>query len=346
MSALEGVLVVDLTHAVAGPVCTRQLRLLGAEVVKVERPDGGDDFRARPRTFDALNAGKRSVVLDLRDPAGRDRLLALAALADVLVENFRPGVMRELDLGWDRLRARNPRLVYCSISGFGQEGDLRDAPAVEWSVQAASGMTASYVEPGGDPLQLGLSVLDPFTGHVAFARILAALRERDRTGAGQRLDVAMLDAAFTLMWPQVVETLAGAPGSRLGRRGTMARFRTADGTMFIGALHQRWFEALCREIGAGDLPGDPRFADAAARAAHPDELHAELSRHLAGLSGRRLEGRLHRLGVPAAVVRSLEEATAFPAVAGRGLLEGAGERGPELGADTADVLGRLAGHGR
>jgi CoA:oxalate CoA-transferase len=333
--ALDGVLVADLTHAVAGPFCTRQLALLGARVVKVERPDGGDDFRERPRTFDALNAGKRSVALDLRDPAGRDRFLELAARSDVVVENFRPGVMDGLGLAWERLRGVNPRLVYCSISGFGATSDV---PAVEWSVQAASGMTAGYVDLDGDPLRLGLSVLDPFTGYMAFARILAALRVRDRTGRGARLDVAMLDAAFTLMWPQVVETLAGG-GSRLGRRGTMARFQTADGPMFIGALHQRWFEALCREIGAVELLEDSRFADAAARAAHPDELHAALSRRLAGISGRELEGRLHRLGIAAAAVLSLEEAAALPAVAERGLLDGVNARGPALGADNAGVLG-------
>jgi crotonobetainyl-CoA:carnitine CoA-transferase CaiB-like acyl-CoA transferase len=337
VSALAGVLVCDLTHAVAGPFCTHHLRLLGAEVVKVERPDGGDDFRARGRTFDALNAGKRSVALDLGQAAGREALLRLVARADVLVENFRPGVAERLGLGWERLRSVNPRLVACSISGYGQTGELSGAPAIEWSVQAAAGLTDAYVDPAGDPLRLGLSVLDPMTGLLAVVRILAALRERDATGRGQHLDVAMLDTAFALQWPQVVETLAGG-GARLGRRGTMARFPTAEGTLFVAALHQRWFAALCEEVGAPELLSDPRFAGEAARAAHPDEVHAALAARLTGLSGRDLERRLSARGIPAAIVRSLAEAAELPDVARRGLLDGADARGPELGADTAEWL--------
>jgi len=350
MTPLRGIRVLDLTHAVSGPFCTNQLRLLGAEVIKVERPDGGDDFRARREpsgrtsTFDALNAGKKSVVLDLKNEEGRMLLLRLAAGADVLVENFRPGVMDELGLTWDRLRSTNPRLVYCSITGFGQSGELREMPAIEWSVQAASGMTAAYVDPEGDALRLGLSVLDPFTGYLAFARILAALRERDLTGEGVRLDVAMLDAAFTLMWPQVVETAASEPGGarpRLGRRGTMARFPTSDGAIFIAALHQRWFEGLCDELGAPELAGDERFSDPGARAAHPDEVFEALSERTKAFAGADLESRLTRRGIPAAVVRSLEEAMALSQAVERRLLAGVEAVGPELGADTEAVLSRL-----
>jgi CoA:oxalate CoA-transferase len=348
LSALAGVVVVDLTHAVAGPFCTRHLLLEGADVIKVERPDGGDDFRerrdasGRPSTFDALNAGKRSVVIDLRQEEGRRDLLGLVRRADVLVENYRPGVMEALGLGWPALLALNPRLVYCSISGFGLSGELRDAPAIEWSVQAATGMTDSYVDPAGDPLRPGLSVLDPFTGHLAFARILAALRQREADGQGRRLDVAMVDAAFTLMWPQVVETLRAEPGRsrpRLGRRGAMARFRTSDGAIFVAALHQRWFEAVCEEIGAGELVADPRFSTPAGRADHPDELHSALARRMAAVRGRDLERRLNARGIPAAVVRTLEEAAALPQVIGRGLVDGVEACGPELGEHTREVLG-------
>ncbi|MBO0701736.1 MAG: CoA transferase, partial [Candidatus Dormibacteraeota bacterium] len=335
---------------VSGPFCTNQLRLLGAEVIKVERPDGGDDFRSRREpsgqasTFNALNAGKRSVVLDLKGEEGRRLLLGLVAQSDVLVENFRPGVMDELGLTWERLQASNPRLVYCSISGFGQRGDLREVPAIEWSVQAASGMTDAYVDPRGDPLRLGLSVLDPFTGYMAFARILTALRERDLTGKGQRLDVAMLDAAFTLMWPQVVETAASEPGRarpRLGRRGTMARFPSADGMVFIAALHQRWFEALCEELDVSDLARDERFADSAARAAHPDEVYEAVAARTRAFPGADLVARLTTRGIPASVVTGLEEAMTLPQVVERGLLDAADRTGPELGADTESVLAEL-----
>ena len=350
MKTLEGVLVADFTHAVAGPFCTLHLARLGADVVKVERPDGGDDFRSRieqsgqPSTFIALNSGKRSLALDLKSDTGRAALKLLAQRADVLVENFRPGVAATLGLGWSDLSALNPRLIYVSISGFGQEGPLRDAPAIEWSVQAASGMTSAYVDPDGDRLRLGLSVLDPFTGYMAFAQVLAALRERDQTGLGKRLDVAMIDAATTLMWPQVVETLLSEPGRakpRLGRRGTMARFRGSRSDIFVAALQQRWFEVLCEEIGALDLLVDERFRDPAARAAAPDELHAALSGRIAGQDADSLATRLNRRGVPAAVIRTLEEAIRGPHRTTRLAVDAAQLVAPALGQHTAEILAEL-----
>ena len=203
MQALDGIRVVDLTHAFAGPFCTQQLQLLGADVVKVEPPGSGDDFRERPSAFVALNAGKRSIVLDLKTDADRESLLRLVERSDVLVENYRPGVTEKLGITWDVLREVNPRLIYCSISGFGQSGPLRDFPAIEWSVQAMSGMSASYLPEDADGARLGLGVLDPFSGYVAFSAILAALLQRQHTGQGQRIDASMLDAALLLMAPSV-----------------------------------------------------------------------------------------------------------------------------------------------
>src|SRR5215204_4003315 len=155
MQALDGIRVVDLTHAFSGPFCTQQLQLLGADVVKVEPPGVGDDFRERPSAFVAVNAGKRSIVLDLKTDADREVLCRLVERSDVLVENYRPGVTEKLGITWDVLRDVNPRLIYCSISGFGQSGPLRDFPAIEWSVQAMSGMSASYLPEDGDGARLG-----------------------------------------------------------------------------------------------------------------------------------------------------------------------------------------------
>ncbi|HZV50922.1 MAG TPA: CaiB/BaiF CoA-transferase family protein [Candidatus Dormibacteraeota bacterium] len=343
MTPLQGVVVVDLTHALAGPFCTWHLARLGAEVIKVERPGVGDDFRSRPATFLALNAGKRSLTLDLGHEDGREVLRRLVERADALVENFRPGVTERLGIGWEAMREVNPRLLYCSISGFGQEGPLHDLPAIEWSVQAVSGLTAAYLPPDTDPMHLGLSVLDPFTGYMAFALVLAGLMERERSGRGRHLDVSMLDAALTLARPQAVETaLAGTGRSRLGRRATMARFATEDGVLFVGALHDRWFEALCREIGAEELVRDPRFATAASRAQHPDQLYAELAARLRTRSGRELERRLTGLGLPAGLVRTIEEVLQHPHVRARGLVpEPARLRAPKLGEHTDAVLRQL-----
>jgi CoA:oxalate CoA-transferase len=179
---LDGIRVTDLTHALSGPFCTQQLQLLGADVIKVEPPGSGDDFRERPAVFAAMNAGKRSVVLDLKSPSGLDALHMIVAHADVLVENFRPAVTANLRIAWPNLREVNPRLIYRSISGYGQAGPLRDYPAIEWAVQAMSGMAASYIADDADGAYLGVGMLDLFSGYVAFSAILAALCNVNRPG--------------------------------------------------------------------------------------------------------------------------------------------------------------------
>jgi crotonobetainyl-CoA:carnitine CoA-transferase CaiB-like acyl-CoA transferase len=316
---LAGIKAIDLTHALVGPVCTHHLQLLGADVVKVEPPGSGDDLRARPGIFPAINAGKRSMTVNLKSPDGFEILRRLLVGADVLVENYRPGVAAKLGIEWDSLHTLNPRLIFCSISGYGQEGPLRDVPAIEWAVQAMSGMTASYVPEDSDRLQLGLGVLDPFSGYVAFSAILAALLQRQQTGVGQRIDVAMLDAALTLMSGSVSSHFVGAEG-REARRPTMARFPAQDGTLFIAALHQPWFERLCRILDAPELLEDPRFADHTTRQRHGDALTAELEARVATRSAAELERELVMAGLPASVVRTLPEVLAHPHVRGRGIL--------------------------
>jgi CoA:oxalate CoA-transferase len=320
VAPLAGVTVVDLTHALAGPFCTHQLQLLGADVLKVEAPGIGDDFRARPGIFAAINAGKRSLTVNLKSPEGFEVVRRLLAEADVVVENYRPGVAAKLGFTWEMLHALNPRLIFCSISGYGQDGPLRDMPAIEWSVQAMSGMTASYVSAEADHRQLGLGVLDTFSGYSAFSSILAALLLRQQAGQGQRIDVAMLDGALVLMGGAVAAHAIGSD-ERLSMRPTMARFPAEDRTLFIAALHPKWFESLCRILGASELVTDPRFADHASRQRNADALTGELEARTRTRSAAELERELVEAGLPASIVRTLPEILAHPHTRERGILQ-------------------------
>ena len=318
---LDGIRVLDLTHALAGPFCTQQLQLLGADVVKVEQPGSGDDFRERPSVFAAINAGKRSIVLDLKTSDGHATLRRLAVRSDVLVENYRPGVTDTLGIDWGSLRTANPRLIYCSITGYGQTGPLRDYPAIEWAVQAMSGMSAGYIADDVDGAYLGLGVLDPFSGYIAFAAVLAALLQRQHTGVGQRIDTAMLDAAMLLMAPRITgHFMNDRQGSAMGRRPTMVRFKARDRRLFVAALHRKWFERLCDIIGAPELLEDPRFASQRSQSEHADALIEAIQARLATRSAAEWEGEFVRAGLPASVVRTLDEMLAHPHVHERAIL--------------------------
>jgi crotonobetainyl-CoA:carnitine CoA-transferase CaiB-like acyl-CoA transferase len=317
---LDGVVVCDLTHAYAGPLCTYQLALLGADVIKVEPPQGGDDFRTWAEdAFMAINAGKRSMTLDLKAEDGREALRRLIARADVVVENFRPGVAARLGLDPEALRREHPRLVYCSITGFGQDGPLRDAPAIEWAVQAASGMTATYLDESDDPLRAGLPVVDAFSGFTAVSAILAALLWRERTGEGAMLDVAMLDAALALLGAPAASATNGARPRGLARPGS-GRYRARDRLLYVGTVHDKWFARLCELLGAPELAADSRFATAAARFEHREELRGELESRLSERDAADWQRELNEAGIPASVVQTLAEAVHSPHVAHRRLL--------------------------
>jgi crotonobetainyl-CoA:carnitine CoA-transferase CaiB-like acyl-CoA transferase len=244
----------------------------------------------------------------------------LLADADVVVENYRPGVAAKLGIAWEPLHELNPRLIFCSISGYGQDGPLRDMPAIEWSVQAMSGMTASYVSEEADHRQLGLGVLDSFSGYIAFSSILAALLQRQQTGQGQRIDVAMLDGALVLMGGAVAAHGIGSQ-ERLSMRPTMARFPARDRTLFIAALHPKWWESLCRILEAPELLSDPRFADNAARQRNADALTAELEARTRTRPAAELEQALVKAGLPASIVRTLHEILEHPHVRERGIVQ-------------------------
>jgi CoA:oxalate CoA-transferase len=320
--ALAGVRVADLTHALAGSFCTHQLQLLGADVIKVEPPGTGDDFRERPAVFAAINAGKRSVVLDLKSEEGMAALRRLVQTVDVFVENYRPGVTEKLGIEWQSLERVNPKLIYCSVTGYGQSGPLRNYPAIEWAVQAMSGMSASYIDDGVDGAYLGLSVLDPFSGYVAFSAILAALLQRERTGRGQYIDASMLDAALLLMAPRIASHQLGdrEPGSS-GRRPTMVRFRAKDRRLFIAALQRKWFVKLAEIIGAPELASDARFVSQRSQAEHADELISAIEAKLALRPAAEWESLFVEAGLPASVVRTLEELLAHPHLQARNSLQ-------------------------
>jgi crotonobetainyl-CoA:carnitine CoA-transferase CaiB-like acyl-CoA transferase len=377
MIPLQGIRVLDLTHALAGPFCTYQLQLLGADVVKVERPGVGDDFRDFARlpgwdvspSFIAVNGGKRSITVDLKKEAGRGIVRRLAEGADVVVENLRPGAAVELGLGWEELRQVNPKLVYCSISGFGQNGEMARWPAYDHTIQAMVGMSWSGADDDVPTQGRGFSV-DCFTGYVAFAQILGSLLRRERTGEGQYLDVAMLDASLVLMGVGMVrqlitgDTLA-AVQPIVHERPTVAAYRTREGWLWLSANFQNQWAALCNVIGARDLLEDPRFADARARNAHAAELREELTVRLAPLSAVDLEPRLMAAGCPAALVRTSYDALQLPLLRERAALQPSHAPGdnpvtlinagfvantdgprltgpvPALGADTEDVLREL-----
>jgi formyl-CoA transferase len=331
---LAGIRVLDLTNVLAGPFCCHQLAHLGAEVIKVETPAGGDlarqlgadaelNRRGMGVSFLAQNAGKRSITVDLKHPRGREVFHRLVAGAQVLVENFRPGVMDRLGLGHEALRAHNPALVYCAISGFGQDGPLRDAPAYDQIVQGMSGMMSITGAPETAPYRVGYPVADTIGGLTAAMAVCAALAERDRVG-GRFIDVSMLESAMATMgWAVSNWLVAGRAPQPMGNDNVTASpsgaFRTADGLLNVAANKQEQFEALCDVIGRPALATDPRFAERQARLQHRQALAAEIEGALAAGSTEHWWHALVAAGVPAGPVWTVPQALAQPQLAGRDL---------------------------
>lgn len=333
---LSGIRLLDLTNVLAGPYCAYQFALLGADVIKVEAPGGGDLARqlgADPAlnragmgaSFLAQNAGKRSVVLDLKAEGDRERFLSLVDTADALVENFRPGVMDRLGLGAGTLRARNPRLVYCAISGFGQTGPLRGNPAYDQIIQGLSGVMSITGTPEDAPLRAGYPAADTMGGMAGAFAIAAALVRARMTGQGATLDVSMLEAMLSALgWPVSNWLTAGVEPRPAGNDNVTASpsgtFRTGDGLLNIAANKQEQFEALVRLIGRADLAHDPRFAEREARKANRAALTREIEAALAADSAAAWEARLNAAGVPAGRVLTIPEVLDEPQVRDRDLL--------------------------
>ncbi len=333
---LSGIRVLDLTNVLAGPFGAYQLALLGAEVIKVEAPGSGDLARqlgADPAlnaalmgaSFLAQNAGKRSITINLKSPGGKAVFRRLVRTADVVIENFRPGVMARLDLGFDELQRERPGLVYCAISGFGQDGPLKDNPAYDQIVQGLAGVMSVTGDAATAPLRVGFPVADTIGGLTAAFAIAAALVRRERTGEGEFIDVSMLEATLVAMGWQVSNWLiAGVRPQPLGNENMTAApsgtFATGDGPLNIAANQQQQFETLTRLIGRPDLASDPRFAGREARKINRLALKAEIEIALKHKSATEWAAIFNAQGVPAGEVLDIPAVLNHPQVTSRGLV--------------------------
>lgn len=332
---LAGVRVLDLTNVLAGPFCCHQLAHMGADVIKVETPGSGDLARqlgADPAlnqagmgvSFLAQNAGKRSISVNLKHAAGKEVFLKLVRGADVVVENFRPGVMQRLGLGFEVLRAQRPDLVYCAISGFGQDGPLKDYPAYDQIIQGMSGVMSITGDAQTAPYRVGYPIADTIGGMTAAFAVAAALAEKPRTQA-RFIDVSMLEATMATMgWAVSNYLVAGRAPGPMGNENITASpsgtFRTGDGLLNIAANKQEQFEALCRVVGRDDLIAHADYAERQARLRNRYALKAELESALASRPAQEWWPLLTQAGVPSGPVYSVEQALAHPQVSERGMV--------------------------
>lgn len=326
---LQGVRILDLTRVMSGPYATAMLADIGAEVIKVEMPGFGEEARhfgpyvdGVSAYFCLLNRGKKSIAIDLKTPEGVALIRQIAAGADVVVENFRPGVTDRLGLDAASLRAANPRLVYASITGFGADGPLRDRPAFDLVIQAMSGLMSVTGERDGRPLPVGESFADVATGMFAAWGILAALYEREKTGKGRHVEVAMQDAITSMLLTGLSRELyTDRPTGRVGARHPetypVDSFAAKDGHFVLVGFTQRIVDGIFAAIGRPELAADPRFATNDARNANEAALYAIIAEWAAGMGRDEALEALAAKGVPCGPVRTLGEVAADPASTGR-----------------------------
>jgi len=333
----EGIRVLDFTQVFAGPFGSFQLALLGADVIKVERP-GGEEMRNGPLSKEwsdrgmapgwlAINANKRNIALDMKDPAAVEIVKRLVKTADVVTENFRPGVMDRLGIGYETLAAINPRLIYCAVSGFGQNGPERDTPSYDGRIQAVSGIMSITGHEGTGPTRAGFAVCDAIGGMTSAFAIASALFQRSHTGKGQCIDVSMLDATLTFLAPLISEhTTTGHVHGQYGnqaisRRPTANLFKVGDDNLLLAVNTEKQFQALMQAIGQPELLEDPRFADWHGRAAHEPALRQIIETAFAKDDITTWEARLAEAGAPASQVRNIAEAVKHPQLEHRDVLQ-------------------------
>ena len=333
----EGIRILDFSQVVSGPFATNLLALMGADVIKFERPPGGDESRTfcvsselldrgMGSAFLAINAGKRSMSLDLKRPESIAIVRRLAEGADVMVENYRPGVMARLGLGYEDIKRIKPDIIYCSISGYGQEGPDRDAPAYDGAVQAACGVMSVTGYPEHNPVRVGFPFCDAATGQSAALAIASALYRKLATGAGQYIDIAMLDASLAMMTQVVAFTsVTGYVPGRIGnlawsRRPTSDMFRAQDESLSLVVNSEAHYQLLFKTLGREDVLSDPRFATWALRTENVDALRTIIESALMSDKAVVWEERLRRAGIAAARVKTIGDALASPQLKHRNLL--------------------------
>lgn len=375
LTPLVGVRVLDLTRVLAGPFATMSLAELGADVIKVESPDGGDETRAwgppfvdeSSAYFHAVNRGKRSVVLDLRTEQGRADVLRLAASADVVVENFRPGVSERLGVDVETLTAVNPRLVYASITGFGSVGPMAETAGTEVVVEAESGLMSITGLADGEPVRFGVAMVDIATGLSAINGILGALLVRERTGRGRRIEVSLYGTALSALGTVIASEAAAGPGAPSPRPWGSAHpsivpyraFAARDGHLVVGAINDAMWRRLWTALGRPDVADREAWSGNAARVAARDAVEAEVAAAIATLTKAEAIERLGAHGVLVAPVNPVAVAARSPQAAALGQvvddgtvtyarspLQASGTRdlgpAPALGAHTDEVLAGLA----
>jgi crotonobetainyl-CoA:carnitine CoA-transferase CaiB-like acyl-CoA transferase len=333
----DGIRILDFTQVLAGPYGSYQLALLGADVIKVERREG-EDMRRTPLSREwaergmapswmALNGNKRSLTLDLQKPEAVDIIKRLATEADVVMENFRPGVMDRLGIGHEALAAVNPKLIYCAICGFGQTGPDRNEAGYDGKVQAMSGIMAMTGHPGGEPIRAGFAICDTLSGMTAAFAVSSALFQRTHTGQGQFIDVSMLEATLAFLSGPVADfTVAGHRQAPMGnqavsRRATANLFRAGEGHLLMSVNNEKQYRALLTALGRADALDDPRFADWFLRNENAVALRAIIEAALATDSAKSWETRLNAAGAPCASIWKVEEIIDHPQIAARDVLQ-------------------------
>jgi crotonobetainyl-CoA:carnitine CoA-transferase CaiB-like acyl-CoA transferase len=333
----EGVRILDFTQVLAGPYASYQLALLGADVIKIERREG-EDMRRTPLSrewadrnmasaFQAVNGNKRSLTLDLQKPEAIAIIRRLVADADVVMENFRPGVMDKLGIGYAALSEINPKLIYCAISGFGQTGPERLGAGYDGKIQAMSGIMAITGHPEMGPTRAGFAVCDILSGMTAAFAVSSALFQRTHTGRGQLVDVSMLEATLAFMSGQIADyTVAGhrqyqSGNQAVSRKTTANLFKAGDGYLLLAVNSEGQYRALMTEIGRADVLDDPRFADWFLRKEHEADLRAIIEEALASADARTWEARLNPAGAPCASIWRVEEVIDHPQIVARGVMQ-------------------------
>ena len=343
---------IDLTRVVAGPYCTMMLGDMGAEVLKIEEPNHGDDSRGWgpfingwSSFFLQLNRSKKSVTIDLKTEDGAQTLRRLIETADVLIENFRPGSLAELGFDYASASALNPRLIYCSISGFGQAGPHAHLPGYDAVIQGEAGIMDMTGFPDGEPTRVGVAITDYLAGLYAMQGILLALRDRDRSGKGQHVDIALFDAMLSVMrLPLGVLLATGTNPSRVGNDhlsiAPYESLRAKDGYIIVAVANPRLWNRFCAAIERPELFDDPRFRTNSDRVAHRHVLKQELEAQFAALTVDEITTRLQAQSVPCGRVRSMREAIEHPQVKARDIL--LAQQRPELTVETLAPVVKLS----